>query len=119
MVDAATFDVETFGATRHVVTKLRGTAPDGRGVEHDEVGEEAFGYATAVAQSVQPRRHVGELADRLFQREQPTRPHRLAEQHRRVVRVAHDVGVRARVRAAEHGAVVVPYVRAYTPCRVR
>ena len=78
------------------------------GVEHDEVGDRARFDPAPAPQPVEARGDVGELSHRFFEREEAALAHRLAEQHRRVVRVAHEIGVRAGVGSAEHRAVVVP-----------
>ena len=119
VLDALRLRVEPLAPSGEVVAHLRRAAADASRVEHDEIGDPSFGDAPAVAEPVEARGHVGELVDGLFEREQRPVAHRLAEQHRGVVGVAHQVGVRAGVGAAEHRAVVAPHARAHPPALVR
>jgi diguanylate cyclase (GGDEF)-like protein len=61
---------------------VRGVAPDGLGVEHDEIGQVAIADRAALPKTESRRRGTGHLSDRLLQAEQALVSDELAEDPR-------------------------------------
>ena len=87
-------------------------------VEHHQIGVEPLGDPAPMAQAVVAGGAGGHHLDGLLHREQAPVADHLAQHHRRIVAVAHQVEVGAGVRATQHHPPIPPYRDAGRPSLV-